>query len=143
MPETKLKNSGLLTLAEMSVQPSIDCILRLFFSFFLQIYTEKEQASQRERQNKQFEEKRSTRKCIGARSSAQWQKDFKEKPDAKWDKGSSEPWEIFHTAKLLTCEKELKTHLSSEGKQQQLEANTDIILKEGHVLALAGSRTWL
>lgn len=54
MPETKLKNSGLLTLAEMSVQPSIDCILRLFFSFFLQIYTEKEQASQRERQNKQF-----------------------------------------------------------------------------------------
>lgn len=34
MPETKLKNSGLLTLAEMSVQPSIDCILWLFFSFF-------------------------------------------------------------------------------------------------------------
>lgn len=63
MPETKLKNSGLLTLAEMSVQPSVDCIFVVIFFIFLQIYKEKEQGSQRERQNKQFEEKRSTRKC--------------------------------------------------------------------------------
>ena len=37
----------------------------------MQIYSEKKQARQRERQNVQYEDKRTTRKCSGAKSSAQ------------------------------------------------------------------------
>lgn len=117
MPETKLESSGLLTLAEMSRQPSIDCVLWLLVVTVRQLYNEKEQAAQRERWNIPFEENRSTRKCNGAESSAQADEDFKEKLDAKWDKGSSDPWEILHPAKLPTYERELKKNLSSEGKQ--------------------------
>lgn len=124
----------------MSRQLSIDCVLWLLVVTVRQLYNEEEQAAQRERWNIPFEENRSTRNCNGAESSTQADEDFKEKLDAKWDKGSSDPWEILHPAKLPTYERELKKNLSSEGKQQQQEANAEVILREDPVPALAKSR---
>ena len=52
---------------------------------------------------------------------------FKEKPDAKWNKGSNDLTARPHTAKFLTCHKELKKSLSSEGNHQQQKADADVI----------------
>lgn len=46
-------------------------------------------------------------------------KEIKEKPNAKWNKESSDLRARPHSAKLPTCEKELKKGLSSEGNHQQ------------------------
>lgn len=47
----------------------------------MQIYNEKDQTGQREIQNVKFEDKRIVKKCIGSKSSAQWDEQFKEKPN--------------------------------------------------------------
>ena len=56
-----------------------------------------------------FKKKRGTRKCfVGAKSCAQGDKKFKEKPEAKGHKGSGDPRAGHHPARLPACEKELK-----------------------------------
>ena len=66
----------------------------------MQIYNEMEQAEQGKIQNVQFEEKRSTRKGNGAKSSTQRDKKFKENPNAKWNKGSGDFRARPHPAKF-------------------------------------------
>lgn len=58
-------------------------------------------------------------------SSAQGDKKFekKKKTDAKWNEGSSDLRTRAHLDKPLTCGKGLKESLSSEGNQQQQEAD--------------------
>lgn len=51
------------------------------------------------------------RKCNGAKSNVQEDKRFKEKPDAKWNKGSGGLRARSHSAKVPTCKKELKKNL--------------------------------
>ena len=70
------------------------------------MYNEKEQAKQGKLQNTQFAEKRSTRKCDGAESCAQGDKQIKEKPDAKGSKGRGVLGGRPHPAKLPICEKD-------------------------------------
>ena len=75
---------------EISKQPNIDSFMWLLVVDFTKIYNEKEQAKQGKLQNVQFEEKRVTWKQFGAKSSVQEDKQIKEKPDVKWNKGSGE-----------------------------------------------------
>lgn len=72
----------------------------------MQVYNEKEQVGEKEIQNVQLQKKGSTRKYNGAKSSAQGDKRFKEKPDAKWNKGSDNFRARLHPDKPLTSEKE-------------------------------------
>ena len=104
----------ILALAEISGQPNIDCVVRLLVIALIQIYSEKKQARQRERQNVQFEEKRSTRSYNGANSCAQGDERFKDKPGVKRNKGSGGLSARPHQAKLPTCGEELKKSLSSD-----------------------------
>lgn len=67
---------------------------------------EMEQAGQREIENAQFEEKRSTRKYNGANSCAHGDKRFKENPNTKCNKGSGDLSARPHPAKLPTCVEE-------------------------------------
>ena len=55
---------------EISRQPSVDSVAWLLVVTFMQIYNEKEQAGQGKMQDVQFEEKRGTRECKGAKSCA-------------------------------------------------------------------------
>jgi len=80
LPEAELKSFGL-TLAEISRQPSIECIAWLLVAILMQIYNEKEQVEQEKKiQNVQLEESSVGREC----------RQIKEKPDVKWNKGSSD-----------------------------------------------------
>ena len=63
--------------------------------------------------NVQFEEKWSPRKRNGPKFRAQRHKRFKEKPNAKWNKGDGDLRARPHPAKLPTCEKELKKYEES------------------------------
>lgn len=65
--------------------------------------------------NVHFEEKRNTRKCNGAKSSAQGLKKFEEKPDAKWKTESSDLRTRLYPSKCPTCENKLKTSLNTKG----------------------------
>lgn len=68
----------------MSRQSRIDC--HVVMITLIQLHNGKEQVRQREIQNVQFEEKKSTRKCnVGAKSYVQGDEQMKEKPDAKWE----------------------------------------------------------
>ena len=78
-------------------------------------------------QNVQFEEKRSTRRCNGARTSAQGNKMFKEKSSAKWNKGSGDLRTIPHSANLPILEKELRKSLSSEEDHQNQKADENVL----------------
>lgn len=69
------------------------------------LYNETEKARQQEIQNVQVEEKRSTRKYSGAKSSAYRDRKFKEKTGAKWNKGSDDLRTRFHLAKVPTFER--------------------------------------
>lgn len=65
-----------MALAEgLSRWPRADCVVWLLLITLMQIYTENEQAGQR--QNVEFEEKRSTWKSNGAKSSAPGDRKFK------------------------------------------------------------------
>lgn len=72
------------------------------------ICNEKEQVKQGKIQNAQFKEKWGTRKWNGAKSCVQGDKQIKEKLDVRWNKGYGDLWAKPHSAKLPTCEKELK-----------------------------------
>ena len=64
LPEDKLKNFALMSLAEEIVRhPTIDCVVWLLVATLMQIYNEKEEAGQTEMQNGQFEE-RPEAECI-------------------------------------------------------------------------------
>lgn len=63
-----MKSFGFMALAEISRWPSIDCVIRLSVDTLVQIYYEKEKAEQGKIQSVALEEKRSTRKCSGAKS---------------------------------------------------------------------------
>ena len=83
LPEAKLKSYGLTALTEEISRPSsIDCVCLVMVAMLMWICDGEEQAEQGKLKNVQFEEKRSTRKCNGAKSSAQGDKKFKEKLDS-------------------------------------------------------------
>ena len=48
------------------------------------------------------------------------------RPDAKWDIGNDDLKARPHSAKLPTCENELKKCLSSKGNHHQQKANADV-----------------
>ena len=64
MSGANLKCFGLIALAEISRQPGVDCAIGLLVVTLMQLSNEKGSAGQREAQNVQFEEKRSTRKYV-------------------------------------------------------------------------------
>lgn len=87
----------------------------------------KRNRGQGQTQKVQSEEKRSTKKYfIGVKSYAPGDKKFKNKSDAKWNKGSGGNLRARHApppplqAKLPTCEEKLKESLSSEGSWMQM-----------------------
>ena len=58
----------------------------------MQIYNEKEQAEQGKTQNVVWGEKEHKDvRCDGGKTSADGDKKFKERPDAKWNKGKDDP----------------------------------------------------
>ena len=77
----------------------------------MQIYTEKEQAKQGKIQNADFKAKGGIWKYNRANSSAPEDKKFNRKPVPKWNKRSGDLRERAYSAKLSTCEKELKKSL--------------------------------
>lgn len=83
MPESKLKSLLRPLAGETSRQPNINCVVWLLVLTLMQTYNVKKQARQRERQNVQFEEKRSTTKCSGAKSSAQGYESLKNTNEIK------------------------------------------------------------
>ena len=90
----------------------------------MQIYNKKTTAKGKLK-NIQFEEKRRTRKWnVGAKSSAQGDKKFK---DAKWNKGSGNLRARPYSVKLLKSEKELRESLSSEGNHQKQKADENVL----------------
>lgn len=101
---------------EILRQPSIVYVLwSLLFTRML-INNEKEQVGQGEIQNAQ--EKKSSRKVgVGAKSCAQGDKNLKEMPDNKCNKGNRNLSVRCHPVKLPACKKELKENLSTEGNQ--------------------------
>lgn len=86
------------------------------------IYNEKEDAEQEKNTKCTVWREREHQEVQRAKSWAQRNKKFKEKPDAKWNK---ETQARLHLAKLPTCEKKSKNILSSERNpgQQKVEAN--------------------
>lgn len=72
---------------EISRQPSTDIIMWLLAIILMQIYNENQKTGLREMQTLQFEEKKNIRKGdVGAKVCAQGDTNFKENPDAKWNK---------------------------------------------------------
>lgn len=63
------------------------------------------------KENVQFEEKRSSRKWNVAKYSIQGDKKFNEKPDAKWNKGSTNFMERPCPAKFFQLVKGIKVKL--------------------------------
>ena len=74
---------------EISRQPRIGSVVWLSVIMLTLVCNGKKQVGQREMQNIQFDE-RSIRNCDGTKSSAQGEKRFKEKPEAKGKKGSGD-----------------------------------------------------
>lgn len=62
---------------------------------------------------------------VGA-PSAQRDKRFKEKPDAKWNKENGNLRARPHSAKFPTCEKELKKSLSNKENHQNQKADENV-----------------
>lgn len=123
-----------MTLAEeISTQPSIDCATWLLLITLMKIYEGKEQAEQEKVQNVQSEEKRAPGNVLWEPSPVFKEiKKFKEKPDAKWDKGSGKFRARHHPAKFPSCRKESKERLTSEGNRHQQKADA----------ASVSRRTW-
>lgn len=65
-------------------------------------------------------------KVYATKSGAQRDKKFKEKPCAKWDKGSGDLKARPHTAKLPAYEKEWKENLRHEGNYPKQKAGEDL-----------------
>ncbi|KAL6053809.1 hypothetical protein STEG23_030631 [Scotinomys teguina] len=111
---------------EISKHPSMDSVMWLLVITFIEIYNEKEKVEQGKIQNVQFEEKMSTRKYNGAKSSVQGDKMFKEKPDANVLKvvvtSGQEPTQPLALTRS-TAAKELSTTLLCKSKIEPLGQN--------------------
>lgn len=68
----------------------------------------------KKKKSKKFEEKKNTKKYIEAKSRAQGHKQFKGKPDVKWNKGSEYLKTRLKRGKIPTHEKEFEKILRNE-----------------------------
>lgn len=91
----------------------------------------------------QFEESKRTRKFnVGAKSCVQRNKNFRERPTEKWNRGRDAPWVRPCPANPTICEKKKRPKEQSIPKeQQQIKAYTNKIQGVGQGQSQAGSRT--
>lgn len=69
----------------------------------------------------QFEDKKETKKYnVGTKFCAKADENLKERTDTGWNKGGGDLRARLHPDKLLTCEKETKENMSSNGMLIQI-----------------------
>lgn len=112
--EVKLRFGLMKLTGEISRQPSIKYLVWFLVITVMQIYNNRRNLDEEKYKTVQFEEKNSTRKYNGVKSSAKGNTVFKEKSNSKWDKYCGDLRSRPHPAKFTTCEKELKEKLSSK-----------------------------
>lgn len=75
LPEVKLKSCGFILFAEeISIQPTLDCVMWILVITLIKIYNEKHQAEQAKLQSVQVKEREDTRKWNGSKSQGQGDK---------------------------------------------------------------------